>query len=73
MVLKKLTAFKYRLEPDVSRVGVNVGIQTNVYIFKACSSIVASLTNDSRGVIYQRNTKGESITVLLTTCLTGLD
>jgi hypothetical protein len=33
MALKKLTAFKYRLEPDVSQVGVNVGIQTNVYIF----------------------------------------
>jgi hypothetical protein len=44
-------------------------------------SIVASLTDDSRGIIYNNNmyivlagnTKGGSITVPLTSCLTGLE
>jgi hypothetical protein len=43
--------------------------------------IVASLTDNSRGIIYDRNlfivqagnSKGVSITVLLTSCLTGLE
>jgi hypothetical protein len=55
----------------------------------ASNLIVASLTDDSRGVIYNQNifiaqatgvsldftgnTKGGSITVPLTSCLTGLD
>ncbi len=43
--------------------------------------ILASLTDNSRGIIYNRNlfivqagnSKGGSITVLLTSCLTGLE
>ncbi len=45
------------------------------------NKLEASLTDDARVVIYNRhmfivqaeNTKGGSITVLLTSCLTGLD
>ncbi len=63
-----------------------------IYKFRVTLQIVASLTDDSRGIIYNHdmfivkamghkglqkhregNTKGESFTVPLTSCLTGLD
>jgi hypothetical protein len=63
-----------------------------IYKFRVTLQIVGSLTDDSRGIIYNHdmfivkaighkglhkhregNTKGESITVPLTSCLTGLD
>jgi hypothetical protein len=56
-------------ENDASRIAIDNS--------RVTLQIVASLTDNSRGVIYDRNMfivqAGNTITVPLTSCLTGLD
>jgi hypothetical protein len=62
-----------------SKMSVNYASRILIDTSRVTLEIVASLTDKSRGAIYDHNmfiawnTKGGCITVPLTSCLTGLD